>query len=202
MTKQKEKQFPVAIYARVSTDRQSTENQLQELREFVDRSGWKVFREYVDDGYSGKDTKRPAFNDMMKRAKERKFRAVVVWKLDRLSRSLKDLILTIEELSSRGIDFVSYGNQIDTTTPSGKLLFQIVGAVAEFEREIISERVKLGLKNARKKGKRLGRPPTSEKTVREAKKLRKEGLSYREISDRLGIDHSTICRRLKDGNND
>ncbi|RQV96830.1 recombinase family protein [bacterium] len=139
--------FPVAIYARVSTGRQDSENQIQELREFVSRSGWTVFREYTDEGYSGKDTKRPAFKKMMEHAKERRFKAVIVWKLDRLSRSLKDLVLTIEEFNGLGIDFVSYANHLDTTTPSGKLLFQIMGAVAEFEREIIRERVQLGQKN-------------------------------------------------------
>ena len=196
MTNQSKNYFPVAIYARVSTDRQSTDNQIQELREFVERSGWTIFDEYIDEGYSGKDTKRPAFTEMMKRAKEKRFKAVVVWKLDRLSRSLKDLVLTIEEFSSLGIDFVSYGNHIDTTTPAGKLLFQVMCAVAEFEREITSDRVKLGLKNAKRKGKRLGRPPTSERVVQEAKRLRKEGLSYREISDKLKIDHTTLFKKL------
>ncbi|MBN1225057.1 MAG: recombinase family protein [Candidatus Aminicenantes bacterium] len=189
--------FPIAIYARVSTDHQDTENQLSELRDFVDRSGWQTFKEYVDSGYSGKDTKRPAFSEMMEHAKEKRFRAVLVWKLDRLSRSLKDLVLTIEELGSLGIDFVSYSNHIDTTTPAGKLLFQVMGAVAEFEREIIRERVKLGLRNAIKKGKRLGRPCVNPKLIEEARQLRKSGMSFRNISAKLGVDHSTLVKRIK-----
>lgn len=197
MTNQPKNSFPVAIYARVSTARQDSENQIEELREFASRSGWIVFHEYIDDGYSGKDTKRPAFNEMMEHAKERRFKAVLVWKLDRLSRSLKDLVLTIEEFNGLGIDFVSYGNHIDTTTPSGKLLFQIMGAVAEFEREIIRERVQLGLKNAKRKGKRLGRPPVSQTTMNKARDLRKEGLSFRKISDKLGVDHTTLVKKMK-----
>lgn len=189
--------FPIAIYARVSTDHQDTENQLSELRDFTDRSGWQIFKEYVDTGYSGKDTRRPAFSEMMEHAKEKRFRAVLVWKLDRLSRSLKDLVLTIEELGGLGIDFVSYSNHIDTTTPAGKLLFQVMGAVAEFEREIIRERVKLGLKNAVKKGKKLGRPGISFHVMEKARKLRQGGMSYREISKKVGVDHSTLVKRLK-----
>ena len=189
--------FPIAIYARVSTDHQDTENQLSELRDFTDRSGWQIFKEYVDTGYSGKDTRRPAFSEMMEHAKEKRFRAVLVWKLDRLSRSLKDLVLTIEELGGLGIDFVSYSNHIDTTTPAGKLLFQVMGAVAEFEREIIRERVKLGLKNAVKKGKILGRPGVSHSLIEEARALRESGLSFRKISAKLGVDHSTLVKRVK-----
>lgn len=197
MSRAAQENFPIAIYARVSTDHQDTENQLSELREFTDRSGWQVFKEYVDTGYSGKDTKRPAFSKMMEHAKEKRFRAVLVWKLDRLSRSLKDLVLTIEELGGLGIDFVSYSNHIDTTTPAGKLLFQVMGAVAEFEREIIRERVKLGLKNAVKKGKILGRPSTSEQIINEARQLRESGMSFRKISAKLKVDHSTLVKRVK-----
>lgn len=197
MSRAAQENFPIAIYARVSTDHQDTENQLSELRDFVDRSGWQIFKEYVDTGYSGKDTKRPAFSEMMEHAKEKRFRAVLVWKLDRLSRSLKDLVLTIEELGGLGIDFVSYSNHIDTTTPAGKLLFQVMGAVAEFEREIIRERVKLGLKNAVKKGKKLGRPGVSQRVIDEAKKLREHGMSFRKISAKLGTDHSTLIKRIK-----
>ncbi len=107
----------VAIYARVSTSRQKTESQILELKKFIQRSGWKLYKKYIDEGFSGKDTKRPAFNDMMAAAKRREFEILVVTKFDRLSRSLKDLVNTLEELSSMGIDFVSYENQIDTSTP-------------------------------------------------------------------------------------
>lgn len=187
----------VAIYARVSTDRQSADMQLAELRDFVKRSGWRVFREYVDEGYTGANTKRPAFVEMMIDAKRRKFDVLLVWKLDRLGRSLKDLIDTLDELGHMGIDFISYDNNLDTSTPTGKLVFQIIGAVAEFEKDIIRERVKAGLANARKKGKRLGRPPISPALLEKAQSLKAEGLSYRSISRALGVDEGTIRKRAK-----
>jgi DNA invertase Pin-like site-specific DNA recombinase len=121
----------------------------------------------------------------------------LVWKLDRLSRSLKDLIGTLDELGHLGIDFISYDNKIDTSSPTGKLVFQIIGAVAEFERNIISERVKAGLRNARRKGKRLGRPPVSPMKIEKAKRLRAEGLSYRKIGKRLGISEGMVRKGLK-----
>jgi DNA invertase Pin-like site-specific DNA recombinase len=171
--------------------------QLAELREYIQRAGWKVYREFVDEGYTGKNTTRPAFKEMMDEARRRKFGVLLVWKLDRLSRSLKDLIGTLDELGHLGIDFISYDNKIDTSSPTDKLVFQIIGAVAEFERDIISERVKAGLRNARRKGKRLGRPPVSPMVIEKAKKLRKEGLSYRKIGKRLGISEGMVRKGLK-----
>ncbi len=187
----------VSIYARVSTERQAVDMQLSELRDYVQRAGWKVYREFVDEGYTGKNTARPAFKEMIDEARRRKFDVLLVWKLDRLSRSLKDLIGTLDELGHLGIDFISYDNKIDTSSPTGKLVFQIIGAVAEFERDIISERVKAGLRNARRKGKRLGRPPVSPMVIEKAKKLRKEGLSYRKIGKRLGISEGMVRKGLK-----
>jgi DNA invertase Pin-like site-specific DNA recombinase len=134
---------------------------------------------------------------MMEEARKRKFKMLVVWKLDRLSRSLKDLINTLDELGSLGIDFVSYDNNLDTSTPTGKLVFQIVGAVAEFEKDIIKERVIAGLANARRKGKRLGRPPVDPDLYARAKELRYQGLSFRKIAQGLKIDEGTIRKRLK-----
>ena len=186
----------VAIYARVSTNKQAADMQLTELRDFVKRSGWKIHAEFIDEGYSGANTSRPAFKEMMSQAGRRKFHILLVWKLDRLSRSLKDLISTLDELGSLGIDFVSYENDLDTSTPTGKLVFQIVGAVAEFERDIIRERVIAGLENARRKGKRLGRPPISWTTYNKAKRLREQGLSFRKIGKRLGVNEATIRKRL------
>ena len=121
----------------------------------------------------------------------------MVWKLDRLSRSLKDLINTLDELGHLGIDFISYDNNLDTSTPTGKLVFQIVGSVAEFEKDIIRERVKAGLENAKRKGKRLGRPPISSATFQKAKILRAKELSFREIGRRLNIDEGTFRKRYK-----
>ena len=174
MTKPKSK--TVAIYARVSTDRQTTDSQLAELREFVHRSGWNIHHEYIDHGYTGANTKRPAFNEMLAEARKKKFDCLLVWKLDRLGRSLRDLITTLDELGHLGIDFISYENQLDTSTPTGKLTFHVIGAVAEFERDIIRERVRAGLANARRKGKRLGRPPVSTATITKARTLRAQGL--------------------------
>jgi len=171
--------------------------QLNELRQFASRSGWNIHEEYIDQNYSGGNTKRPAFTAMMDAARKRKFDLLLVWKLDRLSRSLKDLIVTLDELGSCGIDFVSYDNNLDTSTPTGKLVFQIVGAVAEFEKEIIRERVVAGLATAKNKGKRLGRPPISKYVYDQALKMRSEGLSYRNIGKALGIDEGTIRKRAR-----
>ena len=129
---------------------------------------------------------------MMADARKRKFDVLLVYKLDRLSRSLKDLITTLDDLKSMGIDFISYDNGLDTTTPTGRLIFNVVGAVAEFEKDIIRERVRAGLENAKRKGKRLGRPPVSSHLVDEAKKLRSEGMSFRQIGKQLGIPESTV----------
>ena len=189
----------VAIYARVSTDKQKVDTQLNELRQFVARSGWITHREYIDQSFTGASTNRPAFLEMMEEARKRKFNVLVVWKLDRLSRSLKDLINTLDELGSLGIDFVSYDNNLDTSTPTGKLVFQIVGAVAEFEKDIIKERVIAGLANARLKGKRLGRPPVADELYEKAKELREQGLSFRKIGRQLGLDEGTIRKRIKSG---
>ncbi len=114
-----------------------------------------------------------------------------------MSRSLKALINTLDELGSLGIDFVSYDNNLDTPTPTGKLVFQIAGAVAEFEKDIIRERVVAGLANARRKGKRLGRPPMSEELYEKAKEFRRQGLSFRKIGRVLGLDEGTIRKRIK-----
>lgn len=187
----------VAIYARVSTDRQSTESQSNALRDFIEKRSWTLFKEYVDAGFTGSNTKRPAFTEMMADAKRRAFDVLLVYKLDRLSRSLKDLITTLDDLQSLGIDFVSYDNGLDTTTPTGRLLFHVVGAVAEFEKEIIRERVKTGLENAKRKGKRLGRPKIPTQVFEEAKALREQGLSFRSIEGRLGIHESTIRYKIK-----
>jgi DNA invertase Pin-like site-specific DNA recombinase len=187
----------VAVYARVSTDKQKVDMQLVELREYVQRAGWKIYREFVDEGYTGKNISRPAFKEMMDEANRRKFDVLLVWKLDRLSRSLKDLIGTLDELGHLNIDFISYDNKIDTSSPTGKLVFQIIGAVAEFERDIISERVKAGLRNAKRKGKRLGRPPVSPIIIEKAKRLRKERLSYRKIGKKLGISEGMVRKGLK-----
>ena len=122
---------------------------------------------------------------------------LAVWKFDRLSRSLKDLVTTLDELNALGIDFISHENHLDTSTPSGKLVFQVIAAVAEFERDIIAERVKAGMANAKRKGKHVGRPPIPDHILEEARKLRKEGKSWREVGRALGVDPSGVRKRLK-----
>jgi DNA invertase Pin-like site-specific DNA recombinase len=129
---------------------------------------------------------------MLSDARHRRFDLLVVWKLDRLSRSLKDLITTLDELGHLGIDFVSYDNQLDTSSPSGKLVFNIIGAVAEFERDIIRERVRAGLANARIKGKKLGRPQIPKSDQKKIITLKKRGLSNRAIGKELRISESTV----------
>jgi len=188
----------IAIYARVSTDKQKVDMQLKELREFAKRSKYKIHKEYIDKGYTGANTKRPAFNEMMADAKQRKFDILLVWKLDRLSRSLKDLINTLDDLGHSGVDFISYDNKLDTSSPTGKLVFQIVGAVAEFEKDIIKERVRAGLNNAKKKGKTLGRPATAPMTIKKIRELKEKGLSNYKIAKKLNIGEATVRRKLKE----
>lgn len=148
-----------AIYARVSTHNgQDPEMQLRELREYCQRRGWYGVTEYVDVGISGAKEKRPELDRLLADAHRREFDAVVVWRFDRFARSVSHLLRALETFCSLGIDFVSLSEQVDTSTPAGKLVFTVLGAVAELERSLIVERVRAGLRNARAKGKRLGRP--------------------------------------------
>ncbi len=170
--------------------------QLRELRQFADARGWKVAIEYVDDGVSGSKDSRPELNRLMDDAKRRKFDAVLVWKLDRFGRSLRHLVNALAEFESLGIAFVSLTNNLDLSTPSGRLMFQIIAAMSEFERALIQERVKAGLRNAQAKGRRIGRPRTV-LDVRQIATLRAEGLSYEAIAERLGVSDATIRRASK-----
>src|SRR6202167_6023927 len=144
-----------AIYARVSTtgQGQSPEMQVRELREYCERRGWQIAGEFVDSGISGAKDSRPELNKLMAEAHHRRFDAVVVWKFDRFARSVSHLLRALETFQSLGIEFVSLSEQMDTSTPTGKLVFTVLGAVAELERSLIAERVKAGLRNARAKGK-------------------------------------------------
>ena len=146
-----------AIYARVSTADQTAENQLLQLRAYVEARGWTA-TEYVDHGVSGTKDRRPELDRLVADAKRRKVDTLVVWKLDRLGRSLKHLVMLLDELRSLGVAFVSLGESIDTGTPAGRLQLHLLAAVAQFERERIVERVRAGLERARTQGKRLGRP--------------------------------------------
>jgi DNA invertase Pin-like site-specific DNA recombinase len=149
----------VALYSRVSTlNLQDPELQARELREYAHRRGWQISREYVDRGVSGSKDSRPALNELIADVYQRKCDIVLVWKLDRLGRSLRHLVNTLAELEATGVAFVSLQDNLDLSTPSGRLMFNVIGAMAEFERALIQERVKAGQRNARAKGKRLGRP--------------------------------------------
>ncbi len=184
----------LAIYARVSTSNgsQDPEMQLRELREYAERRGLQIVEEYVD-SVSGSKESRPALNRLMADAHQRRFDAVLVWKLDRFGRSLRHLVNSLAELEALGLSFISLRDNLDLSTPSGRLMFQIIGAMAEFERALIQERVKAGLRNARAKGVRLGRPRTfvSESKV---EALRASGASWRAIAKELGVGVAT-CHR-------
>jgi len=178
----------VAVYARVSTVEQSAENQLAELRRYVCARNWQP-KEYCDTGFSGAKDSRPALDQLVKDAKRRKFDVLVVWKMDRLGRSLKHLITLLDELQSLGIAFVSLGEGIDATTPAGKLQMHILAAISEFERGRIAERVKLGMVRARAQGKHLGRP---RKAVTDGEIAAVTGLPLRKAAAQLGVSKSFL----------
>ncbi len=179
-----------AIYARVSTVDQEPENQLQELRRYVQARGWTAV-EYVDRGVSGAKDRRPALDALVTDARRRRFDVVVCWRLDRLGRNLRHLITLLDELQALGVAFVSLAEGIDATTPAGKLQMHILGAIAEFERERIRERVMAGLQRARAQGRRLGRPRTRLPVER---LQRVDGLTVDVAAERLSVSRSTVKR--------
>ena len=187
----------VALYARVSTSngQQDPEMQLRELREYAKHRGLIIIGEYVDRMSGSKDS-RPALNQLMTDASRRKFDAVLVWKLDRFGRSLRHLVNAIAELEALGVAFISFRDNLDLSTPSGRLMFHVVSAMAEFERALIQERVKAGLRNAQAKGKKLGRPRADVDQSR-VEALRASGASWREIAEKLGIGLGTVHRSLQ-----
>jgi DNA invertase Pin-like site-specific DNA recombinase len=185
----------VALYARVSTigHGQDPEVQLRELREYAQRRGWEVQAEYVDVGISGSKEKRPQLDRLMADAHRRRFDVIAVWKFDRFARSVSHLLRALENFGSLGINFVSLSEAIDTATPAGKMVFTVLGAVAELERSLIVERIKAGLRNARAKGKRLGRPKRVLDHARIAR-LRARGCSWRTIARQIGCSARTARR--------
>lgn len=183
-----------ALYCRVSTTNgQDPEMQARELREYLARRGWELAGEYVDIGISGTKEKRPELDRLMADAHRRRFDAVIVWKFDRMARSVSHLLRVLETLHALGIEFVSLSEQLDTSTPAGKMVFTVLGAVAELEHSLIVERVRAGLRNARAKGRRLGRPRVSVDASRIAS-LRTQGLSWRAIARDLGISERAVRR--------
>lgn len=183
-----------ALYARVSTTDQSCDMQLADLRRYAGQRFGGV-REYLDAGVSGAQRHRPSLDSLMADARKKRFDVVVVWKFDRFARSLNHLIDSLEEFHALGIDFVSYTEGVDTTTPTGRLLFHMVGAVAQFERDLIAERVRAGIAHARAMGKRIGRPP-AEIDGERVLELRTRGQSLRQIARALNVPVSRVRRGL------
>jgi DNA invertase Pin-like site-specific DNA recombinase len=169
--------------------------QMRDLRTYCAARGFTISREYVDIGQSGAKDSRPQLNELMADARKRKFDSILVWRFDRFARSTKHLLLALEEFRSLAIQFVSYQENIDTSSPLGQALFTIVSAVAQLERDLIRERVSAGIRNARAKGKQLGRPRRIV-NHKEMLRLRSEGASIREIAASLGVGYGTIRLRL------
>jgi DNA invertase Pin-like site-specific DNA recombinase len=169
--------------------------QTRELEEYCQRRGWVVSGVYVDNGAHGDQESRPALNRLMADAHRRRFDAIAVWKFDRFARSVSHLLRALETFKALGIDFISLSEQVDTSTPTGKMVFTVLGAVAELERSLIVERVRAGLRNARAKGKCLGRPRVSVDASRIAS-LRAQGRSWSTIARELSIGKATAMRAI------
>ena len=190
-----------AIYARVSTDetRQNPKTQLRELRLYAKHRGFPIVAEYVDTG-SGASTDREQYQALREAARRRRFDVVLVWRYDRFARSTVELVNALEEFRVLGVDFISHQEQVDTTTPQGKLVFSIMASLAEFERSLISSRVRAGMARAREQGKRIGRAPIPEKVRREIARLRatSPSPSVRTIAKKLGLGVGTTWRYLRE----
>ncbi len=186
----------VAVYVRVSTNEQETDMQEAELREYVEKRDWDC-TVYRDKGQSGAKNDRPALNSLLNDLRKRKVDVIVVWALDRLARSLKQLLSIAEECRSLGVDLVSLKQNVDTTLPAGRLTFQILGAIAEFEREMLRERVKAGMAQARRAGKRVGRPAKRlfhRADIERMKSLRSQGMSVRQLASKFDTTQWTAAR--------
>jgi len=190
-----------ALYARVSTHvGQNPEMQLAELREYCSRRGWEVSGEFVDNGVSGGRERRPELDRMLSACRRRQVDAVVVYRCDRFARSLRQLVNALCEFDALGIQFVSLHEGVDTSTPNGRLVFGIFASIAEFERELIRERVRSGLALARAQGKQVGRPRHPVDVVRVAE-LRAQGRSWAEIAREMGAGLGTVHRAGQPQNN-
>jgi DNA invertase Pin-like site-specific DNA recombinase len=186
----------VALYARVSTlNGQRPEMQLAELREYAARRGWTISGEYVDKGVSGSKESRPALNRLTTDAHRRKFDAILVWKIDRYGRSLKHLVNSLADLDAVGIAFISLHDNLDLSTPTGRLMFQVISAMSEFEVALCKERIRAGVLYARAHGKQLGRPRRIVDRDR-VLRMKKSGMSLRTIADELGVGYGTVRMRL------
>ncbi len=186
----------VAIYVRVSTKDQSVDMQLNDLDRYSKERGFKVFKVYKDKGVSGTKESRPSLSELMDDARKKKFDMILVWRFDRFARSTKHLVNALYEFRNLGIDFISYQENIDTSSPLGEAIFTIISAMAKLEGDIIAERVKGGLRKAKANGKQLGRP----KSVINIDKLvdfRKQNMSIRRIADEMSLSKGTIEKALK-----
>lgn len=186
----------VAIYVRVSTTDQSTDNQRRELQEVAERAGWEVVGVFADEGISGAKgrTKRPAFDQVLRLVTQRKVDVVAAWSVDRLGRSLQHLVETLGDLQAAGADLYLHKQALDTSTPAGRAMFGMLGVFAEFEREIIRERVRAGMAGARARGKTLGRPRVPEETLARIRELRAQGVGMRKVAREVGCGVSLIQR--------
>ena len=190
----------VAVYCRVSTEGQQTQQQQDELERWAEAHGHRITQTYIDHGVSGAKSReqRPQLDSMLKACGAGKHDAVAVWSLDRLGRSLRDLVLTLDELRHREISFVSLQQAIDSSSPAGRMLLGIVGSFAEFERAMIRERTIAGLKRARKAGKKLGRPRVSYEKRQRARELNAQGMSQSAIARELMLSRGTVQRAIRD----
>ena len=190
-----------AIYGRVSTigKGQDVDLQLRDLRSYAQARGWKIFKEYIDNGVSGRKDKCPALNQLMNDARKKRFDAVLVWRFDRFARSTKHLVTSLDEFNHLGIDFISFMENMDTSSPMGKAMFTITSAIAELEADLIRERVRVGLANAKAKGAKLGRP-SPKFDEEELVRLRESGETIRAIAKRLNLRKSFVHKTLSNRN--
>ena len=185
-----------AIYVRVSTKDQSVGMQLNDLERYSKERGLNIFKVYEDNGVSGTKETRPALGQLMDDARKRKFNVVLVWRFDRFARSTKHLVNALYEFRNLGIDFISYQENIDTSSPLGEAIFTIISAMSKLERDIIAERVKGGLRKARANGKRLGRPKNEVDTDKVIE-YRKQNKSIRQIAAELNLSKGAVQRALE-----
>lgn len=186
----------VALYARVSTNDQSCAMQLADLRGLASARGFQA-TEYVDEGISGAKDRRPALDQLMADCRRGRIKVVMVWRFDRFARSTRHLVTALDEFNTLGVGFISFKEAVDTSTPAGKMLFTVIAAMAEFEREIIRERVRAGIANARSNGVKFGRPKV-DVDVERVKSLRTEGVSLRAIAVELGVSKDVVHRAVKE----
>lgn len=198
MPGQNQKPLRAALYARVSStdDRQNPETQLRLLRDYAERRGFSVADEYVDQA-TGRSEDRPEYQRLMKDARGRRVDVVLVWRYDRFARSTQALIRALKEFQVLGVDFISYQEPVDTTTPQGEMVLGLLASLAQFESSLISERVKAGMQRAKEEGTHVGRPPISEDTQQGIRELKEGGDSINQISKRIGVAYGTAGNYAK-----